>query len=54
MNSLGAMAAAFFFGYLTEIFSNEPYLSGIKTIAVSKTSYAFIKRKKKNKKIKFN
>eukprot|EP00026_Physarum_polycephalum_P012079 Phypoly_transcript_12349.p1 GENE.Phypoly_transcript_12349~~Phypoly_transcript_12349.p1 ORF type:complete len:362 (+),score=36.24 Phypoly_transcript_12349:137-1087(+) len=40
-NSIGAVGASYFFGYLSEIFAHEPYLSGIRTVAVSKTSYGW-------------
>eukprot|EP00026_Physarum_polycephalum_P002968 Phypoly_transcript_02977.p1 GENE.Phypoly_transcript_02977~~Phypoly_transcript_02977.p1 ORF type:complete len:251 (+),score=27.12 Phypoly_transcript_02977:364-1116(+) len=40
-NALGAAAASYFFGYLSELFAHEPYLSGIRTVAVAKTSYSW-------------
>jgi len=40
-NSVGAVAASYFFGYLSELFAHEPYLSGIRAVAISKTSYSW-------------
>jgi len=37
-NFIGSVAGAYFFGYLTELFTTEPWLSGVKAIAVTKTS----------------
>jgi len=40
-NYAGAVAGAYFYGYLTQVFSAEPYLSGIRLLAVTKTEFDF-------------
>jgi len=40
-NYAGAVAGAYFYGYLTQVFSSDPWLSGIQAIAVAKTEYDF-------------
>eukprot|EP01112_Ceratiomyxa_fruticulosa_P016022 TRINITY_DN4807_c0_g1_i2.p1 TRINITY_DN4807_c0_g1~~TRINITY_DN4807_c0_g1_i2.p1 ORF type:complete len:318 (-),score=61.89 TRINITY_DN4807_c0_g1_i2:77-1030(-) len=40
-NFAGAAGAAYFFGYLTELFSADPYLTNVQSLAVSKTSFGF-------------
>eukprot|EP00026_Physarum_polycephalum_P010742 Phypoly_transcript_10919.p1 GENE.Phypoly_transcript_10919~~Phypoly_transcript_10919.p1 ORF type:complete len:297 (+),score=34.50 Phypoly_transcript_10919:119-1009(+) len=41
INSVGAVVTSYFFGYLSELFAHEPYLSGIRAVAISKTSYSW-------------
>eukprot|EP01114_Cavostelium_apophysatum_P022683 TRINITY_DN828_c0_g1_i1.p1 TRINITY_DN828_c0_g1~~TRINITY_DN828_c0_g1_i1.p1 ORF type:complete len:388 (-),score=41.54 TRINITY_DN828_c0_g1_i1:48-1157(-) len=40
-NWLGTAFGAYFFGYLTDLYVHEPWLSGIQKIAVTKTSMGF-------------
>lgn len=35
------LSKAYFFGYLTELFKHEPYLSYVTSVAVTKTSYGW-------------
>jgi len=40
-NFVGAVAGAYFFGYLTQTFATEPWLTGVKAIAVTKVAPDF-------------
>lgn len=36
-NFAGAVAGAFFFTYLTDVFEHEPWLTGVRNIIITKT-----------------
>lgn len=40
-NFLGAVAGAYFFTYLTDVFDREPWLSGVRNIIVTKTEKVY-------------